>query len=297
MKPKKPLRVAMVIITLIIACTPQSQPVGENAVDFIGTWTLTEYIPHSDGSAEWTSYGDSIIYQKHLTKDHFTWFKYDQKNNTLLGMGGGSYKIEDGQYIEDIKFFYPPGSSELGQAIPFNFEFPQNKWHHTGYAKVMEMDPESGEIVVVDSNKIEEKWVKTELSASKQNSIVGTWDLISYREQEDGNYIEYPEFVGYIKLITPTHFTWIYFNKEDDEIYAAGSGRYTYQEDTYSETINMIYPTNTGQLGETINFSARLENNKWKHKGQLPVVSIDTTNGNIIRDSALIDEVWKPHSE
>lgn len=297
MEPQKTIKGVLVIISLIVACTPQSQPVDDESPNLEGSWTLTHFVPYGEGTSEWMEYGDSIVYQKHLTKDHFAWFKYDQKNNRLLGMGGGSYEIKNGQYVEDIKFFYPPGSSELGQAIPFDYEFPKNQWHHTGYAKVMDMHPETGEMIVVDSNKIEEKWARTKMKKGKSNQLIGTWDLISYRQNEGGNYIEYPNYVGYIKLLTPTHFTWVYFNEEGDEIYAAGSGHYTYNKEKYSETINMIYPKNEGQLGETIEFTANLENNKWKHKGQLPIISIDTTNGNIIRSSSLIDEVWIPHSE
>lgn len=296
MKTPKPLRLSLVVIAIIFATTPQSQP-KKTIPSIEGTWKLTKYIPHDQGSSEWKAYGDSIVYQKHLTSNHFTWFKYDQKNNQLLGMGGGSYKIENGKYVEDIKFFYPPGSSELGQAIPFDISIPDDEWHHKGFAKVMEVDPESGSIIVVDSSKIEEKWVRTDMKSNQKNQLIGTWDLVSYREKIDGNYIEYPEYVGYIKLITPTHFTWVYFNKNDDEIYAAGSGSYAFNDGQYKETIEMIYPENTGQLGETIEFKAEINDNKWKHLGKIPFVEVDESTGNKLKTLSLIDEIWTTHKE
>lgn len=297
MKSPIPLRISLALFAVVLATAPKSQPNSNSAPSLEGTWKLTKYIPHDQASTEWTSYGEDIIYQKHLTDDHFTWFKYDKKNNKLLGMGGGSYKIENGKYVEDIKFFYPPGSSERGQAIPFDFELPNNEWYHTGYAKVMEVDSETGNVVVVDSNKIEEKWVRTDIKSNSSNQLMGTWDLVSYREDSDGNYIEYPEYVGYIKLITPTHFTWVYFNKNDDEIYAAGSGSYSYEDNQYSETIDMIYPENAGQLGETIQFKAQIENNRWKHLGKMPLIEVDEDTGNKKKSLALIDEIWKAHKE
>lgn len=259
--------------------------------EFKGSWQLVSYIPDDGEAAEWTAYGDSIKYEKHLTDDHFTWFSYDVTNDKLIGLGGGQYKVADGQYIEDIEYFYPPGSSELGQAIPFTFEFRDNHWYHTGYAKVMDMDPETGEMVVIDSNKIEEKWARISAPDNSQE-LHGTWELASYREDPSGSFLEYPDFIGYLKLITPTHFTWVYFNEEGDEVYAAGSGQYTYNEEKYVETIDMIYPINSGQVGETVPFQANIEDSEWSHMGYLPVVSIDTNTGDIVRDSSLIDEKW-----
>ena len=295
MRPQIFLRISLAAIAIIFATTPQSQPKPANK-PLIGSWKLTKYIPYSDGSNEWKAYGDSIIYQKHLTDNHFVWYKYDEKNHKLLGMGGGSYEIKDGKYIEDIKFFYPPGSSELGQAIPFDFDVPKNEWHHTGYAKVMDIDENTGKMIVVDSNKIEEKWVRTDKSPAKNIMVQGAWDLISYRDKKDGNYIEYPEYAGYIKLITPTHFTWVYYNKNDDVIYAAGSGKYSYKDGKYSETIDMIYPEDNGQLGATIVFDADIQNNKWKHLGEIPLI-VEDPGGNKSQQLSLIDEIWKARQD
>ncbi|VXD11431.1 hypothetical protein [Marinoscillum sp. 108] len=288
----------LILLLLVIAsCSPEKPATNEEKVSFEGSWNLVAYIPHSEGLTEWNTYSDDILYQKHLTSDHFTWIKYDTKNEQLLGMGGGSYSINTGQYVENIEFFFPPGSSELGQAIPFNFELTDGIWYHTGYAKEMDMDMETGEIVVIDSNKIEEKWIKTSLPPNTNTSVMGTWELTSYLDASQKEFMEYPEFIGYIKLITPTHFTWIYFDKDADEIYASGSGSYRYENGKYSETIDMIYPTNSGQIGETITFKSDIENSKWKHAGYLPNIIIDSTNGDIVRDSILIDEVWALHSD
>lgn len=272
------------------------KPIDQDKASLEGSWNLVSYVPHpyaGDGT-NWVEYGDSIIYQKHLSPDHFAWFSYDLKNNQILGMGGGSYVVRDGKYIENIKFFYPPGSSELGQAIPFSVEFRSGFWYHTGYAKQMAVDMETGKLTVIDSNKIEEKWVRSEIKGNPDTTLVGTWQLVSYRDRPDAAYTEYPEFVGYVKLLTPTHFTWIYYDMDGDEIYAAGSGEYTFDGQSYVEKLNMLHPDNLGQTGETIRFRTRIINNtRWEHFGYLPIVSIDESTGNIVRDSSLIDERWK----
>lgn len=295
MKPHNNPRISLAIIATIFSffLFGQSSDVN-NSLE--GSWSLTQFVPHSEGLTKWTSYGDSIIYQKHLSNDHFIWFKYDQKNNQLLGMGGGSYEIKEGKYIEDIKFFYPPGSNERGQAIPFDFNFSDGLWNHTGYSKVMDLDENSGDLIVIDSNKIEEKWVKTSEESNLSDNLQGIWELVAYRQQPGDAYIEYPEYAGYLKLITPTHFIWVYYNKNDDQVYAAGSGTYSISQMLYSENIKMIYPENNGELGATIDFSVDFQNDHWRHLGKIDLVITDQT-GNKSKNSSLIDEIWKPHRD
>lgn len=287
----------MLPMVLGFACEQESnKDLTENKVKLEGSWDLIKYIPHKKGEPEWVEYGDSIIYQKHLTSDHFIWFKYDSKNGQILGVGGGSYTIEDNKYIENIEFFYPPGSSELGQAIPFDFTLKQNTWTHLGYAKRMAVNMESGKLEVFDSAKIEEIWKRTNAPRNEYKDLIGTWSLIAYRDSLNAEYMEYPDFVGYLKLITPTHFTWVYYDMDGDEIYAVGSGRYLFDGANYSESIDMIYPDNSGHRGSTIEFNTSINNNTWKHVGYLPNIKIDSNNGMIVYDSSLfLDEKWKLH--
>jgi len=285
------------LVILIFSQCSSRQPTSEkkevaSKVNLKGSWKLSEFIPADSENNEWQTNGDSIIYEKHLTPDKFAWFKYDKKNEKLLGMGGGSYSIANGQYIEDIKFFYPPGSSELGQSIPFDYQMKDGIWYHTGYAKVMDMDAETGEIIAIDSNKIEEKWSKIEQDGSNDQSLLGTWKLDKYLDENQKDFVEYPGFVDYIKMITPTHFTWVYYNNEGDEIYAAGSGTYGYKDNQYSENIRMIYPGNSGQLGSNIKFTSSINSGKWKHAGYIPSITVDDETGQEKRDSTFIDEIW-----
>lgn len=282
------------LILIFVACE-QAQPPVNVETEIQGTWELEQYVNHTNSKTDFESYGDSIVYQKHITKQHFTWFKYDRKNEQLLGMGGGSYRILNNRYVENIEFFYPPGSNELGQAIPFTFSFKKGKWYHTGYAKEIETDIETGKLTTVDSSKIEEIWVRTSIKPHVDHVLMGSWDLNQKRDSLTGYYFEYPEFIGYMKLITPTHFIWINYDAHGDEIYGAGSGPYIFSDGQYTEDIQMIFPKNTGQLDEKVTFKTNPYENQWKHFGYVPLVRIDTLTGQIIKDSILIDEIWIPH--
>jgi len=281
------------LIFLFIGCVEPSKKDGSakgGSEDFslVGTWRLSKYIDHPNGGTEWESYPESVIYQKYITPDHFTWISYETDNNNLVGMGGGTYDLVGQVYTEKIKFFLPPGSNELGQSIPFKAEFKDGKWYHTGYAKVMEFDAEKAENVIVDSSKIEEIWVKVENDPVSKPEIHGTWELISYQDEETDQWMEYPNFVRYIKLITPTHFVWVKYNSEGDEVLQAGAGPYDFRNGKYFENIRMIYKGDLGLVGTSVPFEFNLnERGVWKHKG---VLISDSEQQN---DSTMIMEKWQ----
>ncbi len=283
----------LLFAAFLISCNNQntetaSAPQEEESV--VGTWDLVSFIDPDNSEEGWKQHGPNIIYQKHLTETHFTWVQYDTEAMMLLGMGGGNYDIVDGKYVENIAFFYPPASSELGQTIPFDVEFKEGKWYHTGFAKNMEIDFKTGEMVPGDSTKIEEIWQRSTAQNSLDQGLFGTWVLKQYRDNQEDSYYEYPEMTGYIKLITPSHFAWIKYDKDGDQIYGAGAGTYSFNGERYTENIEMMFPKDGGMRGKSIDFSLDLSAYKWQHLGEGLRL---TDEGE--PDTFLIDEVWTAH--
>jgi len=239
----------------------------EEETSLIGTWELvkTLEIGHEDSTSRRNT--EEKYYLKHITPTHFTWIEYDRQDDELLGAGGGTYTLVGNTYTEDIQFYYPPGSNELGQAIPFKVEFEDGLWHHTGYAKIMEFDPETGNVIVVDSAIIDELWNRTDVEPNDNQQLVGTWELASYKEPSDSIWSEYPEFVGYTRLITPTHFIWIKYSNEGDELMALGGGLYDLQEGRYIENLKYWHPSDPDYIGVQAKFNYDLENDRWKILG------------------------------
>ncbi len=259
-------------------------------INIVGTWEIVSFIDHQNGKSNWQSYPDKIIKQKHITTTHFTWFHYDTEEDRLEGLGGGTYMIDkEGRYVENIDFFYPPGSSELGQTIPFEMEFNDGLWYHTGYSKRMEINGK-GVMISTDSVKIEEKWSPVASKFDNNKGLIGAWDLDRYRHKSDGPYMDYPKYMGYLKVLTPSHFIWVQYNKQGDEIYASGTGPYKYDGKKYIETLDMVHPSGSEMLGKTITFDIELNNNRWKHFGYIPQEDNQPNS-----DDNMIDEFWTPH--
>lgn len=269
--------------------SPQQQEASSEPVSLIGTWDLVSFIAPDDPDKLWRDHGDTILYQKHLTPTHFTWIMYDLKNDQMIGMGGGNYSRKENLYIENIDFFHPPASSELGQSIPFEVRFEDGKWYHTGYAKEVEMDFDLGTVVVADSTKIEEIWKRTQEPIAANDQLVGTWDLQQYRYDANESYYEYPKMMGYLKLITPTHFIWVKYDKEGDQIFGSGSGPYRFDGNRdYQEVIQMMHPPAHTLRGTTVQFDIDVSDHRWDLLGY----GLQQPNN----DTLLIDEVWGHHA-
>ena len=173
------------IITFFYACQPSTsapEPLTFSSLE--GTWKLVSFRTEDDTT--WQQHPDTRIYEKYISPTHFCWVSYDTEKDSLLGTGGGTYVFDSAAqtYTEDIRFFLPAGSSEMGQAIPFDVINEDGQWHHIGYAKNYEFDPETGENVVVDSSRIDEIWERTDASSSDE-SLVGTWRLESFKGEGD----------------------------------------------------------------------------------------------------------------
>ena len=283
------LTLTIVSALLFTGCGPSKsteESVTEAPENLIGTWRLSQRIDHIANKTEWEDVTDSIVYDKYLTDTHFTWINYDKNNDVLTGMGGGTYTFDGENYVEKIEFFLPPTSSILGQEIYFTATFKDGNWYHNGYIMEMEFDPESAETVVVDSSRIEEIWEKVQGTSEGAATVQGTWSLQSYKDGDGGIDLTYPDFVNYIKLITPTHFIWIQYNDEGDVVSGAGSGSYKYIDGQYTETIQMMYPSGNLLTGGAVTFSCEISDNKWEHAAQSFQQSGQET------DTIFISEKW-----
>jgi len=283
-----------------IACTTKTEEVTEiEPVSLEGTWTLIAqrqnhpFLITQEGGPDtsWYEYPETVIYQKHITPTHFTWIRFEKDKDSLVGTGGGTYTYDDATktYTEDIQFFFPPGSNELGQAIPFSVEMKDGRWHHKGYAKVFEFDPDIGENVVTDSLVIDEIWERTDVSPTDatNGSLVGTWNQQSNKSSGDSLWTEWPSFVGYMKLVTPTHFVWVKYNTEGDEVMGAGGGSYTLSDDQYIEHLQFFHPTTGAYSTATSTFNYSLnEDEHWQISG-----SVDDGSG----ASNPFEEIWEKY--
>ncbi len=162
MKMKKILLKALLVLcigVLLGASVPKENRLA-NGTDLVGTWQLVKF--KYSGDSLFKDLPGFMIYRKLITPSHFTWVSYDADGDEVSGLGGGTYTLKNGTYIENIEYFYPKGSSLLGSAIPFDCRIENGLWYHAGYIQYREYDAEKDRYVVVNTEKIEEVWKRIE---------------------------------------------------------------------------------------------------------------------------------------
>jgi len=293
------------LLWLTILITAKSCKSGNNHSEqesvsmetLIGAWSLDNYFL-GDSNLNSSQY-PHLLYNKYLTGTHFVWACYDSAKDQVLGMAGGTYNTDHGNYTETYEFYLPLGSKKIGQTQVYAIHVVDDRWTQEGFEMNYNFDPDFGAVIASDSILSQQVWTRLNKHEDNDDQLIGTWVLEKYRTEEDSSWQYYPSFVRYIKLITPSHFFWIKYNGEDDEVMAGGGGPYAFKKDNfnlYQERIEQFYPHDSKQVGTEINFQLLLEDNKWYHLGYVTRVERGP-NGKInILDSTKVDEVWVPYA-
>jgi len=283
-------RLTFFFMLFLAACgSARDEVVDEAYGDLTGTWSLSSL---DLGDSTFRA-GDhpNIIIQKYLTNTHFAWLYYDSDADRMIGMAGGTYTVQEDQYIELIDYNLPSGSNRLGQTQVYNYERDGGEWLCTGFEQMYRFEPQKGEIVPMDSISLEQRWSMITPDSKNDRGIQGTWVLKEFRSDEDSVWQTYPDFVRYLKLITPSHFFWVKYNGHYDEVMASGGGPYAYSGGSYYlEKIESFYPHDSHQVGTEITFELSVEDQRWKHRGYIK--RIDRDYQDVLIDSSLVDEIW-----
>lgn len=68
---------------------------------------------------------------KLLTGTRFQWAAINPQTKQFFGTGGGTYRFENGQYVETIDFF-SRDNSRVGRSLTFTDSVNGAEWRHTG---------------------------------------------------------------------------------------------------------------------------------------------------------------------
>ncbi len=115
-------------------------------------------------------------------------------------------------------------------------------------------------------------------SVKRTSSILGTWQMVSYK-YGTGLETTWPADTKAIKLITPTHFTWIHYRTKDNVVYDSAGGTYVFDGENYTENVDYGGSGMVPWFGKS-QFKVKIEGNQMFLSGTLS-------------DGYKIEEVWK----
>jgi len=115
---------------------------------------------------------------------------------------------------------------------------------------------------------------------TKSASLLGTWELVSYKYGDQKEFADFPKDRRRIKIITETQAIWFEFPASTKEIQAGAGGAYSLVGDTYTESKDFAIGGMMGYLGKKHIFTVRVEGDRLTQSGALS-------------DGLKIEEVWR----
>jgi hypothetical protein len=112
-------------------------------------------------------------------------------------------------------------------------------------------------------------------------TLVGTWQLVSFKYGDATKWLDAPNTQRRIKHITGTHFTWVAYDVASGKVQSMAGGTYMLNEGgAYTESIEYAGEGMTDYLGKKQSFNIRVEGDKLHQSGQLS-------------DGTKVEEVWQ----
>lgn len=118
----------------------------QKSSEILGTWKLSSY-KYGDREIQYAP--DSIQKLKLITPTYFTWVHYMTRNNVVMASAGGTYVLDNGNYVESLEFGSYGMTPYLGKKQTFRMKIEDGKMYLSGNLS--------------DQLKIEEIWEKVAL--------------------------------------------------------------------------------------------------------------------------------------
>ncbi|MCY2686332.1 hypothetical protein [Salinimicrobium sp. TH3] len=122
------IRQNMLILTAEDGTTSTWKRISKKNNDLAGNWVITGKQRSGELSRSTPGARRTI---KILGGERFQWVAFNSDTGEFFGTGGGTYKAEDGKYIENIEFF-SRDDSRVGASLDFEYDIKNGEWHHRG---------------------------------------------------------------------------------------------------------------------------------------------------------------------
>jgi hypothetical protein len=118
------------------------------------------------------------------------------------------------------------------------------------------------------------------LGAADKPNIVGTWKLVSTKYGDATEHTKYGTASSRLKIINPTHFTWLEVEANSNKVLSSAGGKYTLDANAYTESIEFAGSGMEEYVGKPQKFTVHVDGDKLTQSGDLS-------------DGLHIEEVWQ----
>ena len=141
--------------------------------------------------------------------------------------------------------------------------------------------PHGRQLITTSADKSVRVWdAQTGKPLSGEAAHLGAWQLVSYKYGDNAKWTDAPQAQRRVKLITPTHFTWVAYEASTGKVQSMAGGTYARKGNAYTELIEFAGEGMANYQGKKQPFTIRVEGDKLTQSGELS-------------DGTKIEEVWQ----
>lgn len=222
-----------------------------SAQEIRGSWKLTQLNAQNITDREVVR-----IYQD----GYFAYAAKDSQSNEFLNAGGGEFRMDGLNYIENRDF---------------DTETPENIGKELHYVIEWQDDDK----FVLSEGPVRYTW---ERISAVSDALTGTW-VITGRKRGDEIRRSTPGDRRTVKILSGGRFQWIAFNSATREFSGSGGGTYTAEEGKYIENIE-FFSRDVSRVNASLEFEYEIKDGEWHHQGL-------SSKGDPIY------EIWSPYRE
>jgi hypothetical protein len=246
------MRKRLILSSLVLLAARLASGADDNPNAQADVKRLKRELPSTWECVSFVDAPKQIGHIKHVTPTHFTWVTYDRDQKAVLAVSGGTWSFKDGKYVEVIEFASDTHQHLRGKTNAFTINLVGDKWDHKG----------------VPDNEIEvdEVWSRMKQGdQQKKNTgeparqLLGTWEA----SPRPG----VPKAMRTVKHITPTHWTWVAYDRENKRVLAAAGGTWSIRDGEYVEDCEFTTNNFPQARGNSYPYEYRLQGDEWTLKG------------------------------
>lgn len=182
---------------------------------------------------------DNINHLWIFQDDYCSYIEY--QDNHFVRTWGGPYKFNNNQ-IKVLVEYDTKDESKIGSETSF--------------------------VVTLDKNKIISKTMTWTKEKDKIQQLDGLWRITGRKENQDNNISSIQRGDRKtIKILSNGYFQWVAINPAIKGFYGTGGGKYTFQDNTYTEDI-LFFSRDDSRVGHTLTFKGEIiDSDDWHHSG------------------------------
>jgi hypothetical protein len=206
--------------------------------DVLGSWDCV-LSPNAPGA---------IRHQKFVTPGRYIWVTFDRDNRRILAVSGGTWAVAGDIYAETSEFASDTHQHVRGKTYRYAVTVTPEKWVIKGVP---------GTEIDVDEvwNKLKPDDADKDKAGRPGAELLGTWE---------GSLGEgAPKAARILKYITPTHWTWAIFDRENKMVMQAMGGTWSLKDGKYEETVDFTTENGADARGRSNPFGFEVRDDRW----------------------------------